>query len=155
MTSKAVTVAQYLKELPADRREAVEAIRNTILRNLDKGFQETIQYGGIGYSVPHSLYPAGYHCDPKQPLPFAGIGNQKNHIGVYLFCIYIDEGLQREFVEGWKKSGKKLEMGKSCVRVKKLDDVPLDLLGKTIKKVKLKDFVAMYEKVIPASKRKK
>ena len=155
MTSKAVTVAQYLKELPADRREAVEAIRNTILKNLDKGFQETIQYGGIGYSVPHSLYPAGYHCDPNQPLPFAGIGNQKSHIGVYLFCIYIDEGLQREFVEGWKKSGKKLDMGKSCVRVKKLDDVPLDVLGKTIKKVKLKDFVAMYEKAIPASKRKK
>jgi uncharacterized protein YdhG (YjbR/CyaY superfamily) len=155
MTSKAVTVAQYLKELPADRREVVEAIRNTIKKNLDKGFQETVQYGGIGYSVPHKLYPAGYHCDPKQPLPFVGIGNQKNHIGIYLFCIYIDEGVQREFVEGWKKSGKKLDMGKGCVRVKKLDDVALDVLGKTIKKVKLKDFVAMYEKAIPASKRKK
>jgi uncharacterized protein YdhG (YjbR/CyaY superfamily) len=155
MTSKATTVAQYLKELPADRREAVEAIRNTILKNLDKGFQEAIQYGGIGYSVPHKLYPAGYHCDPKQPLPFAGIGNQKNHIGIYLFCIYADEKVHTQFVEGWKKSGKKLDMGKGCVRVKKLEDIPLDVLGKTIKKVKLKDFVATYEKAKPAPKKKK
>jgi len=145
MTSKAKTVAQYLKELPDDRREVIEAIRNTIVKNLDKGFQETMQYGGIGYSVPHKLYPAGYHCDPKQPLPFAGIGNQKNHIGIYLFCIYTDETVLKEFVEGWKKSGKKLDMGKSCVRVKKLDDVPFDVLGKTIKKVTVKKFIGAYE----------
>lgn len=155
MTSKATTVAQYIKELPDDRREAVKAIRDTIVKNLDKGFQETMQYGMIGYSVPHKIYPAGYHCDPKQPLPFAGIGNQKNHIGIYLFCIYADEELTRWFVDEWKKTGKKLDMGKGCVRVKKLEDVPLALLGKTIKKVKLKSFVAMYEKAIPASKRKK
>jgi hypothetical protein len=145
MTSKATTVAQYLKELPADRRETVKAIRETILKNLDKGFQEAIQYGGIGYSVPHSIYPAGYHCDPKQPLPFAGIGNQKNHIGIYLFCIYADSKLHADFVEGWKKTGKRLDMGKGCVRVRKLEDIPLDVLGRTIKKVKTKQFIATYE----------
>jgi hypothetical protein len=155
MTSKATTVAQYLKELPPDRREAIEAIRQAILKNLDKGFQETVQYGMIGYSVPHSIYPPGYHCDPKQPLPFAGIGNQKNHIGIYLFCIYADQELSKWFVDEWKKTGKRLDMGKGCVRVKKLDDVALDVLGKTIKKVKLKSFVKLYEEAVPASKRKK
>ncbi len=145
MTSKAKTVAQFLKELPDDRREVIEAIRSTIVKNLDKGFQETMQYGGIGYSVPHSIYPAGYHCDPKQPLPFAGIGNQKNHIGIYLFCIYTDESASKAFVNDWKKTGKKLDMGKSCVRVKKLDDVALDVLGKTIKKMTVKKFIAAYE----------
>ncbi len=155
MTSKAKTVAQYLKELPADRREVIEAIRNTIVKNLDKGFQETMQYGGIGYSVPHSIYPAGYHCDPKQPLPFAGIGNQKNHIGIYLICIYTDDKVQKEFVDGWKKSGKKLDMGKSCVRVRKLEDVPLNVLGKTIKRVTVKKFIASYEDGIKHLKKRK
>jgi hypothetical protein len=155
MTSKATTVTQYLKELPPERREAVEAIRQAILKNLDKGFQEMVQYGMIGYSVPHSIYPPGYHCDPKQPLPFAGIGNQKNHIGIYLFCIYADQDLSKWFVEEWKKTGKRLDMGKGCVRVRKLDDVALDVLGKTIKKVKLKAFVKMYEDAIPEPRRKK
>jgi len=154
MTSKAKTVEQYLKELPDDRREAVSAIRDTIRKNLDTGFRETMQYGMIGYGVPHSIYPGGYHCDPKQPLPFAGIGNQKNHISIYLFCIYADEAVCNEFVEGWKKTGKRLDMGKGCVRVKKLDDVALDVLGKTIKKAKLKDFIKAYEAAIPASRRK-
>ncbi len=152
MTSKATTVAQYLKELPDDRRKTIEAIRNTILKNLDKGFQETMQYGGIGYSVPHSIYPKGYHCDPKQPLPFAGIGNQKNHIGIYLMCMYGDEKESKSFQNEWKKTGKKLDMGKCCVRVKKLDDVALDVLGKAIKKVKLKDFIAQYESAMPGKK---
>jgi len=154
MTSKATSVAQYLEELPEDRRKAIKAIRDVIAKNIDKGFQETIQYGMIGWSVPHKTYPAGYHCDPKQPLPFAGIGNQKNHIGIYLFCIYADEDLSKWFVEEWKKSGKRLDMGKGCVRVRKLEDVPLELLGKTMKKVKLKDFIRQYEEMIPASKRK-
>jgi hypothetical protein len=156
MTSKATTVAQYLKDLPKDRREAIEAIRATILKNLDKGFQETIQYGMIGYSVPHSIYPAGYHCDPKQPLPFAGIGNQKNHIGIYLFCIYADQAACDSFVKDWTNSGKKLDMGKGCVRVKKLEDVSLEALGRLIKSAKLKDFIKTYEAAVPgAAKRKK
>jgi hypothetical protein len=155
MTSKATTVAQYLKGLPEDRREAIAAIRDTIAKNIDKGFQETMQYGMIGWSVPHSIYPHGYHCDPKQPLPFAGIGNQKNHVGIYLFCIYVDAQAQSEFVANWKKTGKKLDMGKSCIRITKLEDVPLDVLGKTIKKIKLKDFVMAYEAALPESVLKK
>src|SRR5512134_1099505 len=121
MTSKATTVAQYLKELPEDRREAISAIRDVFVKNIDKGFQETIQYGMIGYGVPLKTYAAGYHCDPRQPLPFAGIGNQKNHIGLYLFCIYVDEKLTKWFVDEWKKTGKRLDMGKGCVRVRKLE----------------------------------
>ena len=155
MTSKATTVAQYLKELPEDRRKTVEAIRSAITKNLDKGFQETMQYGMIGYSVPHSIYPGGYHCDPKQPLPFAGIGNQKNHIGIYLFCIYADEAASKSFVEDWRKSGKRLDMGKGCVRVKKLDDVALDVLGNTIKRVKLKKFIETYERAVPTKAKRK
>lgn len=155
MTSKATTVAQYLKELPDDRRAAIKAIREAIAKNIDKGFRETMQYGMIGWSVRHSLYPYGYHCDPKQPLPFAGIGNQKNHIGIYLFCIYADQKVSDDFVANWQKSGKKLDMGKGCVRVKKLEDVPLDVLGKTIKKIKLKDFVKAYEAALPESVLKK
>jgi hypothetical protein len=153
MISKAATVEQYLAELPPDRREAISTIRETILANLDEGFQETMQYGMIGYSVPHSIYPAGYHCDPRQPLPFAGIGNQKNHIGIYLFCIYGSDGESTRFQEDWKKSGKRLDMGKGCVRVRKLEDVPLDVLGATIKRAKLKDFIEVYEAAFKSRKK--
>ena len=154
MTSKATTVAQYLKELPEDRRSAITAIRETILKNLDKGFQENMQYGMIGYSVPHSIYPGGYHCDPKQPLPFAGIGSQKNGISIHLLCIYFDQELASWFKSEWIKTGKKLDMGKGCVRVKSLDEIPLALLGKAIKKMKLKSFLAQYEALKPKKKQR-
>ena len=88
MQSKATTVEQYLAELPEDRRKAVEAVRQVVLKNLDKDFEEGMQYGMIGYYVPHRVYPAGYHCDPKQPLPFAGLASQKNHMALYLMCVY-------------------------------------------------------------------
>lgn len=145
MQSKATTVSQYLRSLPADRREAVSAVRETILANLGKGFEEGIQYGMIGYFVPHSVYPAGYHCDPQQPLPFAGLASQKNHIGLYLMCIYGDEGEESRFREAWTKAGKRLDMGKSCVRFKKLDDVPMDVVARTIKRVSAKQYIARYE----------
>ena len=145
MQSRATSVEQYLRALPEDRRVAIEALRKTIKRNLGRGFEEGMQYGMIGYYVPLSVYPAGYHCDPKQPLPFASLASQKNHIGIYLFCIYTDQKVQKRFVEAWKKSGKRLDMGKSCVRVKKLEDVPLDVLGATIKSIRAKDFIASYE----------
>ncbi len=125
MQSKATTVEQYLGELPADRREAVQAIRNVILKNLPKGYEEGMQYGMIGYFVPHSIYPPGYHCDPKQPLPFACLASQKNYISVYLGCVYGNPEHEAWFREAWAKSGKKLDMGKSCVRFKKLDGVML------------------------------
>lgn len=148
MQSKAKTVAEYLKELPEDRRAAVEAVRKVILANLDKGFVEQMSYGGICYCVPHSIYPAGYHCDPKQALPYAGIGSQKNHIGIYLMCLYNDPGDLATFQREWRATGKKLDMGKSCVRFRKIEDVPLDVVGRAVKRVTLKNFIAHYEKNI-------
>lgn len=154
MPTKPATVEAYLASLPEDRREALQAVRKTILKNLPKGYEEGIQYNMIGYFVPHSIYPNGYHCDPKQPLPFASIASQKNHMGLYLFCIYSDPRGKDRFVKEWKATGKKLDMGASCVRFKKLEDVPLDVLGAAIKRVPVKDFIAVYESMIPASKRK-
>lgn len=154
MPTKPATVEDYLAALPDDRREALEAVRKVILKNLPKGYEEGIQYNMIGYFVPHSLYPDGYHCDPKQPLPFASIASQKNHMGLYLFCVYCDPQGKERFVKEWKATGKKLDMGASCVRFKKLEDVPLDILGAAIKRTPVKDFIAFYEANIPASKRK-
>lgn len=148
MQSKAPTVAEYLKELPEDRREAVQAVRKVILANLDKGFVEQMSYGGICYCVPHSLYPAGYHCDPKQALPYAGIGSQKNHIGIYMMCLYNDPADLATFQREWRATGKKLDMGKSCVRFRKIEDVPLEVVGRAIKRVTLKKFIEHYEKNI-------
>ncbi len=148
MQSQAKTVAAYLKELPEDRRAAVEAVRNVILANLDKGFVEQMGYGGICYCVPHSIYPAGYHCDPKQALPYAGIGSQKNHIGIYLMCLYNDPADLATFQREWRATGKKLDMGKSCVRFRKIEDVPLEVVGRAVKRVTLKNFIAHYEKNI-------
>ncbi len=148
MKSKATTVRQYLAELPEDRRKAIKIVRDVILKNLPKGYEEIVQYGAIGYVVPHSIYPAGYHCDPTQPLPFAGLASQKNHMGIYLMCIYFDPEHEKWFRDAWIKTGKKLDMGKSCVRFKKIEDVPLDVVGKAIKKIPVKKFVDFYEKVI-------
>lgn len=144
-TKKPTTVAAYLKSLPEDRREAVEAIRACVLKALPKGYEERIQYGMIGYAVPYTLYPPGYHCDPSEPLPFMGIGNQKGHIGLYMFCLYTDEETVERFADAWKATGKRLDMGKACVRVKRLEDVPMDVLAKTIRSITVKKFVASYE----------
>lgn len=145
MPDKPATVKQYLDALPADRRETLQGIRQVILANLDPAFEEGIQYGMIGYYLPHSVYPKGYHCDPSQPLPFASIASQKNHVGIYLFCVYCDAGDKERFVEEWKKSGKRLDMGASCVRVKNLEGVALEALGKAIKRATAKRFVQAYE----------
>ncbi len=152
---KPTTVTEYIAELPEDRRVAIQTIRETILGSLDKTLEEGIQYGMVGYYVPHSVYPAGYHCDPKQPLPFASIASQKNHIGLYLFCVYTDPELQAWFIEAWKKSGKKLDRGKSCVRVKDLDGVPLDVLSKLFKRARVKAFIKAYEGNLPPAVKKK
>jgi len=145
MPTKPATVEAYLAALPDDRREALQAVRKTILKNLPKGYDEGIQYGMIGYFVPHSVYPDGYHCDPKQPLPFAGLASQKNHMGMYLFCIYCDPEGKDRFEKEWKATGKKLDMGASCIRFKKIEDVPLDVLGATIKRTPVKEFIRYYE----------
>ena len=159
MPGKPSTVAQYLAALPKDRREALQAVRKVILDNLDAGYAEGLQSGAISYYVPHSVYPPGYHCDPSQPLPYVGIASQKNHMAIYFFCVYISEAQQRWFREAWLKTGKKLDMGKSCVRFKKIDDVALDVIGKTIKRTPVKKFIAHYESALgqtgrPASKKK-
>lgn len=143
MQSKAATVSEYVASLPPDRRQAIEAIRAVIRKNLDKGFEETMQYGMIGYNVPHRLYPPGYHCDPKQPLCYAGLASQKNHISVYLMSVYNED--EKWFKDAWAKSGKKLDMGKCCVRFKKLEDAALDVIGEAIRRAPLKEFVEKYE----------
>src|SRR5580704_16894088 len=112
MQSKAKTVAEYLAELPEDRRKAIETVRQVVLKNLDKDYEEGIQYGMIGYYVPHRVHPAGYHCDPKQPLPFASLASQKNHMSLYIMCVYANSDHASWFQQAWAKSGKKLDMGK-------------------------------------------
>src|SRR5690606_3453629 len=119
-----------------------------ILKNLDKGYEEGMGYGMMGYYVPHSIYPAGYHCDPKQPLPFAGMASQKNHMSLYLMCVYGDEDAHKQFRDEWAKTGKKLDMGKACVRFKKIEDLPLDVIGRAIKRVTVKKCIAHYEAAI-------
>ncbi len=151
MQSKAIAVSQYLAELPEDRREAIGAVRDVILKNLPKGYEEGMQYGMIGYYVPHSVYPDGHHCDPKQPLPFAGLASQKHHMAVSLMCTYGDPEHEAWFREAWAKTGKKLDMGKSCVRFKRLDDVPLKVIGQAIKRVPVRKFVERYEATIKST----
>ncbi len=131
----------------------MKAVRAVVLKNLPKGYVESMQYGAIGYFVPHSIYPPGYHCDPSQPLPFAGLAAQKNHMAIYLMCIYNDAGHDAWFREAWAKTGKKLDMGKSCVRFKKLDDVALNVIGQAIRRVPVKKFIEFYESSIPAARR--
>jgi hypothetical protein len=152
MQSKAKTVAEYLDSLPEERRRALSALRETILANLDADVEEGMQYGMIGYYVPHRIYPAGYHCDPKQPLPFAGIASQKNHMSLYLGCVYEGDGEGEAAAElawlreAWAKAGKKLDMGKACVRFKKLEDLPLEVIAALLRRVTAAVFVERYEK---------
>ena len=148
MQSKATTVDQYLASLPEDRRAAISAVREVILKNLDTQYEEGMQYGMIGYYVPHKVFPAGYHCDPKQPLPFASLASQKSHMALYLMCNYGEPEREKWFREAWAKSGKKLDMGKACVRFKKLDDLPLDVIGEAIRRAPAKAYIAHYESVI-------
>ena len=148
MQSKASTVPEYIDSLPADRKKSMVAIRKAILKNLPKGFEEVMSYGMIGYVVPHKLYPAGYHCDPKLPLPFISIASQKNYISFYHMALYEGELLDW-FREEWKAmSTKKLDMGKCCIRFKKPEEVPVDLLGELVSKVTPKQWIAYYDSQI-------
>lgn len=148
MQSKASTVKQYLAELPADRRKALEAVRRVILENLDKHYEEGMQYGMIGYYVPHRVFPPGYHCDPQQPLPFACLASQKNYMSLYLMSAYGNSAEEQWFREQWAKAGKKLDKGKACIRFKKLDDVPLDVIGQAIRRVPARKYIEQYAKAI-------
>ncbi len=147
MQSKAATVDQYLAELPADRRAAIQTVREVILMNLDKDYEEGMSYGMIGYFVPHRIYPAGYHCDPRQPLPFINLASQKNHMAVYMMSIY-GTGGEADFRAKWARSGKKLDMGKCCIRFKKVEDLALDVIGEAIRRVPARTFIEFYEKAI-------
>ena len=151
MPSEVQDVEEYLASLPEDRREAITAIREVILKNLPKGYEEGIQWGMPSYFVPLSEYPSGYNCQPDQPLPFVGFASQKNHMAFYGFCTYIDEVLKDRFVEDWKKTGKKLDMGKSCVRFKNLEDVPLKVIGDAVKRVPMKKYIKQYEEQLQNS----
>jgi len=147
MQSKATTVDQYLSEVPADRQAAMNKLRKVIKKNLPKGFKEGMGYGNMGYFVPHSIYPAGYHCNPKDPLPFAGIASQKNSINFYHMGIYADPKLLKWFVDEYAKAGVgKLDMGKSCVRFKKPENIPFDLIGELCSKITVEKWIEMYEK---------
>jgi uncharacterized protein YdhG (YjbR/CyaY superfamily) len=145
MQSKATTVEQYLDELPEDRRAAIKKVRQVIKKNLPKGMAEGMQYGMIGYFVPHKIYPAGYHCDPKQPLPFAGLASQKGHMSFYLCTLYQNPVLEAWFKQRSAEAGRKLDMGKGCIRFKKLEDLPLDVVGEAVGRMTVADVVANYE----------
>ena len=156
MQSNGTTVDEYFASIPKDRREALKKVHDVILKNLPQGYEEGIQYGMIGYFVPHSVYPPGYHCDPKQPLPFASLASQKNHMSIYLMCVYSEGAHAEWFRRAWMKTGKKLDMGKSCVRFRKIEDVPLKVIGQAIKRVPVKKHIEHYESVVkPTQKRSK
>jgi uncharacterized protein YdhG (YjbR/CyaY superfamily) len=165
VSSKATTVKEYLAGLPADRRDVIQAIRDVILKNKDKDIEEGMQYGMIGYYVPHSIYPPGYHVNPELPLGYIALAAQKNYYSLYLAGLYCGCGLDGKdrtpdakwFIAEWAKTGKKLDMGKSCVRFKKLDDLPLDVIGKMVSRISVKKYIAMYEKALQtvAARKKK
>ena len=147
MQSKAITPDAYIAEMPEERKKVFNKLRSVIKKNLPKGFKETMGYGMMGYCVPHSLYPAGYHCNPEDPLPFIGIASQKNFIAVYHMGIYADPALRKWFIDAHAKaSPKKLDMGKSCIRYKKPGDIPFELIGELASKITADEWIAAYEK---------
>ncbi len=138
MKSEATTVADYLAELPLERRETIKKVREIILKNLPDGYEEVMNWGMITYQVPLEVYPDTYN---KKPLMYAALANQKNHMAVYLTGIYLDEKLHQEFEDSYKRTGKRYDVGKSCVRFRKLDDLPLLLIGESIKAMEMDEFV--------------
>ena len=145
MNLKDLMPEEYINELPEERKAIISKVRETILKNLPKGFQEGMGYGMIGYVVPHSLYPKGYHCNPKLPLPFLSLSSQKNYISLYHMGLYEGELLEW-YKNEWKKvSSKKVDIGKCCIRFKKPEDVPLELIGELVSKVTPQQWIEYYE----------
>lgn len=154
MQSTAKNVKDYIKEIPEDKSPYFIKLRDTILKNIPKGFEEGIGYGMIGYVVPHSLYPEGYHCDPKLPLPFVSIASQKNFIALYHMGIYANPKLLQWFVDEYPKHSKsKLDMGKSCIRFKKADQIPFDLIADLMQKITVEDWIKLYQNAFLKSKK--
>lgn len=149
MQSTAKTPEEYIASLPEDRKAAMQKLRSVISDNLPAGFKETIGYGMLCYVVPHSTYPNGYHCDPKLPLPFLSVASQKNFIAVYHMGIYMDKKLLDWFTSEYPNHVKtKLDMGKSCIRFKKMDQIPFDLLGELFQKMTVEQWISDYESVL-------
>ena len=159
MQSKAKTVAAYLAEMPEDRRAAVQAVRRVILTNLDADYAEVMQYGMIAYVVPHRVYPPGYHCQPELPVTFVALASQKGHLSLYLMGLYYKgpDGRESEhgrwFREAWKATGKKLDAGSSCVRFKRAEDLPLEVVGEAIRRVPARAYIAAYEAALAAPRK--
>ncbi|MEC7262389.1 MAG: DUF1801 domain-containing protein [Bacteroidota bacterium] len=152
MTIDAKTPEEYISKVPEDRKEAISKLRETIKTNLPDGFEECITYGMIGYVVPHSLYPDGYHCDPKQPLAFACIASQKNFVALYHSGIYADTKIHDWFVAEYPKYvDTKLDMGKSCIRFKNLKTIPYQLIGELSQKMTPQEWINLYEQNIKKS----
>lgn len=149
MIIKANNPEEYVRKLPEDRKKAVEDLRSVILKNIPTGFEETMSYGMIGYVVPHSVYPDGYHTDPSQPLPFINIASQKNHIALYHMGLFANEKLMEWFkTEYPKHSDAKLNMGKSCIRFKDPDKIPYDLIADLVSKMTAQEWINLYEKKV-------
>jgi len=146
MKAEEITPEHYINKLPEDRKIAVRKLRKTILDNLPKGFSETMSNGMICFVIPHSLYPSGYHCDPKQPLPFINIASQKNFVALYHMGLYLDSKLLKWFTDEYPKHCKtKLDMGKSCIRFKKANQIPFDLISKLCSKMTTEQWIKIYE----------
>lgn len=144
-------VEEYILELPEERQAVIQKIRDIILTSIPDGFEEVIQYKMIAYVVPHKLYPQGYHCDPKQPLPFIHLASQKNYISLYHMGMYADEKMLNWFTKEYKNHSKyKLDMGKSCIRFKRMHDIPYALIAELVGKMTLGDWVNQYEKMKPS-----
>ena len=146
MQSTATSIKAYLEEIPEERKIAFTKLRETILENIPTGFVEQMSYGMIGYVVPHSIYPDGYHCEPKLPLPFMGIASQKNFIALYHMGIYANPELLNWFVTEYPKhSTQKLDMGKSCIRFKKMNQIPFELIAALVQKMSVQEWIICYE----------
>ena len=153
MKSKATTVKEYLASLPEDRRKGIEVVRKVILKNLDKHYEESMLWGMIGYAVPHRVWPTGYHCDPSKPLMMAALSSQKNNLTVYLMSVYSDKAERAWFQKAWANTGKKLNMGGSCIRFTKVDDAALDVIGEAIRRTPAKAYVENYVKTLASTGR--
>lgn len=154
MQSRTTTVDQYLAELPPDRRKLISTVREVIRHNIAPGFEEGMQYGMIGWFVPHATYPAGYHCDPKQPLPFACLASQKNYCSLYAMSLYADGPHLTAFQAAWKATGKKLDMGKSCIRFKAVDDLALDVIAQALKPMTVAKWIGIYESSLKGARKR-
>ena len=145
MKSTAKTVTEYIAALPIERQKEISLVREMILTHLPKGYEEVMQYGMIGYVVPLRIYPKGYDVKKLEPLPFLGLASQKNYISLHLMCLYSDAHTEAQFRKNYAKSGKKLEMGKSCIRFKKASDLALDVLGNLIANISVEKWIHTYE----------